>query len=88
MFYSHMIGSSANHPVLKLQHNDALQDINTLLPHSLFEQKSDANAVVIVAGVSEGLFSSALPQRKKKKKLNTCYCRYSFSLCIFFVLCQ
>lgn len=51
MFYSHMTGSSSNHPVLQLQTNDAIED---LLPQSnnLFEQKTDASLVVIVAGAN------------------------------------
>lgn len=55
MFYSHMMDSSSHHPVLKLQNNDAIEDMITLLPPSnnLFEKKLDANLVVIVAGVQD-----------------------------------
>lgn len=66
MFYSHMMDTASDHPVLRLQNDNNIntlkdvQEIASLLPKSsnLFEKKVDGNMVVIVSGVKSGNLSS------------------------------
>lgn len=65
MFYSHMMDTASDQPVLRLQNENNMdtlkdvQEITSLLPttSNLFEKKVDANMVIIISGVNSGNFA-------------------------------
>lgn len=55
MFYAHMMDNTAKHPAFQIQDTNQLQEISPILSNSdsLFEKKTDANLMVVIAGVEQ-----------------------------------